>query len=171
MNYFIALLPKVSDILYDKIINVLEFDTRSEVNFPLHVTLRYFYFLQDPRIIKNWVTEFEKNPSKSFHATVTEVSFFEHQGQEEVYFLDVCAHEIYALYQKLTVLKSFSEEIFPFHPHISLVFPKQNLLPEEKKKIQDIFADIRTIEFDRLALFSEKNNTFKIEKIVSLKKI
>lgn len=169
MNYFIALLPKVSDTLYEKIINVLKFDTRSEVNFPLHLTLYYFYFLQDNRVVKNWITKFEKNPSKCFQAMIKGVSSFAHQEQEEVYFLDICAHEIYDLRQRLEVLKPFSQDIFSFHPHVSLIFPKQNLSIEEKEKIQDIFSDVQTIEFDRLALFSEKNNTYKIEKIVSLK--
>lgn len=170
MNYFIALVPQITKTFYEKVMEVLEFKVRSEVNFPFHVTLRYFPLHKGSNTLKAWFEKLEKNPPSCFQAICHGVDCFKEEGKDKVYFLDISAPEIQNIRQKTISLKPLNQEIFQFHPHLSIVFPLENFSNEEKKKIKKIFEDVKNLEFDKIALFSEKNKTFKIEKIVSLKR-
>jgi len=169
-EYFLSLLPALSDDFVDKIEHPDFKDLSPNIRFPFHVTLYYLGKLSSDelKLVAEWLSQKEtiKSPIR---AKVSSVSSFKKDGEDVVYFLDLSSEKIDELNSEL--LESFPHlrrDAFAFSAHMTLFYPTKKITKSQRERLSSLFSDVSEIHFNQLALGSVVDEKIEINQLVSL---
>ena len=173
-NYFICLIPEVSKELDEALENFIKSFPDEQIKYPLHLTLYFLGNLNDVHLNKayRWLNQFESTTKTPILAHVNGMDAFLKEGKPFVFFLDVVNKKILDL--NIDLFANFHDiriDDFSFRPHISLSFPKTNWPVQKVNKMKEIFGDVKTIRFDKIAIAYEVDGEIVWERVFVFKRI